>query len=66
MRDVGERALTDLGEEFISLAVDGEASFGDLAKSIIKDLLRIAWQALVVKPLLESLGNISSGGAGGS
>ena len=65
MRDVGERALTDLGDEFISLAVDGEASFGDLAKAIIKDLLRIAWQALVVKPLLESLGNIGSGGGGG-
>ncbi len=65
MRDVGERALTDLGEEFISLAVDGEASFGDLAKAIIKDLLRIAWQALVVKPLLESLGNIGGGGGGG-
>ena len=65
MRDLGERTLSNLGDEFIDLAVDGEASFGDLAKSIIKDLLKIAWQTLVVKPILESLGNLGGGSGGG-
>ena len=65
MRDVGENALSNLGDEFISLAVDGEASFGDLAKSIVKDLLKIAWQALVVKPILDSFGGIGGGSGGG-
>ena len=65
MRDLGEKTLGNLGDEFIDLAVDGEASFGDLAKSIIKNLLKIAWQALVVKPILDSLGNLGGGGSGG-
>ena len=65
MRDLGEKTLGNLGDEFIDLAVDGEASFGDLAKSIIKDLLKIAWQALVVKPILDSLGNLGGGSGGG-
>lgn len=65
MKDLAEGALTSLGDEFINLAVEGKASFGDLAKSIIKDLLRIAFQALVVKPLLGFLGFSSGGSFGG-
>lgn len=54
--ELGKKNLTELGGEFANLAVDGSASFGDLAKSIIKDLLAIAWQAMVVKPLLAMMG----------
>lgn len=50
-----KKTLTDLGNEFIDLAVDGKANFEKLAKSIVKDLLKIMWQALVVKPLLGFL-----------
>lgn len=65
MKDLAEGALTSLGDEFINLAVDGKANFADLAKSIIKDLLRIAFQALVVKPLLGFLGFSGGGSFGG-
>ena len=65
MKDLAEGALTSLGDEFINLAVEGKANFGDLAKSIIKDLLRIAFQALVVKPLLGFLGFSGGGSFGG-
>jgi len=65
MKDLAEGALTSLGDEFINLAVEGKASFGDLAKSIIKDLLRIAFQALVVKPLLNSFAFSGGGSFGG-
>lgn len=54
--ELGKKNIKDLGGAFIDLAIDGKASFADLAKSIIKDLLAIAWQALVVKPLLAMLG----------
>lgn len=54
--ELGKKNIGELGDAFIDLAVEGKASFADLAKSIIKDLLRIAWQALVVKPLLGMLG----------
>ena len=60
MKNLAEGALTSLGDEFINLAVDGKANFADLAKSIIKSLLKIAWQALVVKPMMEAMG-IGSG-----
>jgi TP901 family phage tail tape measure protein/lambda family phage tail tape measure protein len=56
MQDLAKGALTDLGDEFINLAVDGKANFEDLAKSVVKSLLKIAWQALIVKPLLGFFG----------
>jgi hypothetical protein len=48
-------SLTKLGDAFIDLALSGKASFSDLTKSIVKDLLKIMWQALIVQPLLNSL-----------
>jgi len=65
MKTVGENALSSLGDKFIDVATGGSASFGDLASSIVKDLLKIAYEALVVKPILESLENIGGGGSGG-
>lgn len=61
LEDLGKKSLTDLGDAFIDLAMTGKANFKQLAQSIIKDLLRIMWQALVVKPLLASFG-LGSGG----
>lgn len=54
--ELGKKNLTDLGNSFAELATGGSASFSDLAKSIIKDLIAIAWQAMVVKPLLNFMG----------
>lgn len=54
--ELGKKNLTDLGNSFAELATGGSASFSDLAKSIIKDLIAIAWQAMVVKPLLGWMG----------
>jgi len=65
MKTVGENALSSLGDKFIDVATGGSASFGDLASSIVKDLLKIAYEALVVKPILESLENIGGGSSGG-
>lgn len=56
LEELGKKNLTDLGNSFAELATGGSASFSDLAKSIIKDLIAIAWQAMVVKPLLNWMG----------
>lgn len=64
LENLGERSLSRLGDEFANLAVDGKASFGDLAKSIVKDLIKIMFQALVVKPILDSVAGIGGGGGG--
>lgn len=56
LEELGKKNVTDLGNAFAELATGGSASFGDLARSIIKDLIAIAWQAMVVKPLLNFMG----------
>lgn len=66
LEDLAKKSLTDLGDAFIELAMTGKANFKELASSIIKDLLRIMWQALIVKPLMASFGLGSGGVAGGS
>ena len=66
MKNLAVSSINKLGDAFIDLAVDGKASFADLAKSIIKDLLRIALQALIVKPLLSFLGLADGGAVGGA
>lgn len=59
-------SLSRLGDQFADLAVSGKASFSDLAKSIIRDLLRIMWQARVVEPFMRMLsGGGKTGGIGG-
>jgi len=62
MKSFAETSLSSVGDTLADLVVDGKADFKALADSIIKDLIRMAWQALVVKPLLGSLFGFSSGG----
>ncbi|RWR28963.1 phage tail tape measure protein, partial [Sinirhodobacter populi] len=64
--DLGENSIKSLGSELATLAVDGKANFGDLAKSIIKSLLDIAIQVAIVKPLLSFMGFASGGAFGGA
>lgn len=56
--------LSGLEDAFVDFAMTGKLSFSDLANSIISDLVRIAYQAMVVAPLLEALAGGKSGGAG--
>ena len=61
LEELGKKNITDLGKSFADLAVDGSANFADLAKNIIKELIAIAWQALIVKPLLSWMGFADGG-----
>ena len=64
-QDLNEKSLKRVGDEFVEMAFKGKANFGDLAKSIIKDLVKIAIQALIVKPLLGMFGGLFKFGDGG-
>ena len=50
--------LTDALTDFV---MTGKLSFSDLANSIIRDMIRIAWQQSVTGPLAIGLGNILDG-----
>lgn len=56
--------LSGLEDAFVDFAMTGKLGFSDLANSIISDLVRIAYQAMVVAPLLEALAGGKSGGGG--
>lgn len=56
--------LSGLEDAFVDFAMTGKLGFSDLANSIISDLVRIAYQAMVVAPLLEGLAGGKSGGGG--
>lgn len=67
--DAMESTFNHIGEAFADFAMTGKTSFKDMADAIIRDLLRIAVQAFVIKPLLEfgqgAVGSLLGGGAGG-
>ena len=69
LKDLKKSGVESLGDAIGELAVNGQFDFGQLAKSIIKDLINITWQAAVTKPLLEmfglSNGAVMSGSANG-
>jgi hypothetical protein len=54
--------MTDALTEF---TMTGKLSFNDLAKSIIRDMVRIAWQQQVTGPLATAGGNFLAGLLGG-
>ena len=43
-------------DAFVEFAASGKASFGDLAKSILKDILRIILRAMVAQAILAAFG----------
>jgi lambda family phage tail tape measure protein len=61
LKDLATNSLNGLGSALADLAVDGKADFKALADSIIKDMIRMAFQALIVKPLLGFLGFADGG-----
>ncbi|MTH64723.1 tape measure protein [Paracoccus shanxieyensis] len=56
LEELAKQDVVALGTSFADLAVGGKANFADMAKSIIKNLLDIAIQALIIKPLLGAMG----------
>ena len=62
--DVGSAVvgtLQGLGDQLANFVATGKLNFTDLANSIIKDMIRIATQQAIVKPLLGVLGSIFPG-----
>jgi len=62
IKDLATNSLNSLGSTLADLAVDGKADFKALADGIIKDMIRMAFQALVVKPLMGGLFGFADGG----
>lgn len=61
--DLTTSILTGLEDALVEFTTTGKMSFSDLANSIVSDLVRIAYQAMVVAPLVEAItGGKSSGG----
>lgn len=60
--NLAKNSFVQLSDQIAELAVGGSADFEQFAKSIVKQLISIAIQALIVKPLLASLG-FADGGA---
>lgn len=71
LKEFTTNALTSTGDAIADLAIEGKIDFKSLADSIIRDLIRVMWQALVVKPIISAvfptLGFANGGvfGAGG-
>lgn len=58
----GRRASDTLAD----FAINGKASFGDFAKSVIKDILSMYIQLKLITPLLQSLPGLGFGGGSSS
>ena len=61
IKNVTGGALQGLGDQLANFVATGKLNFTDLANSIIKDMIRIATQQAIVKPLLGVLGSIFPG-----
>lgn len=62
MKELQKSSIEGLGDAIADLAVDGSANFGDMAKSIVKSMIKIAVQAAIIEPLLKMFG-LEKGGA---
>ena len=58
-----QTSLSSLEDALVEFTTTGKLSFSDLADSMIRDLVRIAYQAMVVAPLVESLTDMFGGGS---
>ena len=62
LKDFSTNALTSVGDTLADLAVDGKADFKALADGIMKDLIRMGWQAVIVKPIIGGIFGFADGG----
>lgn len=72
LKSFAQTSLDSVGSALADLAVDGKADFKALADGIIKDLIRMAFQLAIVRPLMSAIfptfatgGAFNSGGAMG-
>ena len=58
-----QTSLSSLEDALVEFTTTGKLSFSELADSMIRDLVRIAYQAMVVAPLVQSLTGMFGGGS---
>jgi TP901 family phage tail tape measure protein/lambda family phage tail tape measure protein len=60
-----QNAFQGLSDGITELVTTGKMNFNDFANSIIKDMIRIATQQLILRPILQGIGGLFGGGPGG-
>jgi len=60
-----QNAFQGLSDGIAELVTTGKMNFNDFANSIIKDMIRIATQQLILRPILQGIGGLFGGGGGG-
>lgn len=63
--NVTKNVFQGLEDKLVEFVTTGKASFKDFANEIIKQLIRIAIQQAIMKPLLQGIGSLFSFGGGG-
>ena len=61
-----QTSLSSLEDALVEFTTTGKLSFSDLADSMIRDLVRIAYQAMVVAPLVRAITGMFGGGSAAS
>jgi lambda family phage tail tape measure protein len=59
-----QNAFQGLSDGIAELVTTGKMNFNDFANSIIKDMIRIATQQLILRPILQGIGGLFGGGGG--
>jgi lambda family phage tail tape measure protein len=62
---VTKSVLQGLEDKLVEFVTTGKISFREFANDIIKQLIRIAIQQAILKPLLQGIGGLFGGGGGG-
>ena len=60
-----QNAFQGLSDGIAELVTTGKMNFNDFANSIIKDMIRIATQQLILRPILQGISGLFGGGGGG-
>jgi hypothetical protein len=63
--NVTKNVFQGLEDKLVEFVTTGKASFKDFANEIIKQLIRIAIQQAIMKPLLQGIGSLFGGFGGG-
>ena len=61
-----QNAFQGLSDGITELVTTGKMNFNDFANSIIKDMIRIATQQLILRPILQGISGLFGGGGGGT
>lgn len=66
MAGLTRNVLQGLEDKLVEFVTTGKINFRDFANEIIKQLIRIAIQQAILKPLLQGFGSIFGGASGGA